>query len=414
MVDKMHTIVKPELLAPAGNLEKGKIAIIYGADAVYLGGKKFGLRAFADNFSFEEIAEMVRYAHERNKKVYATVNIFAHNDDIRELPSYLRELSELKIDALLISDLGVWTVAREVVPNMPLHVSTQANSTNYVTVATWEKLGAKRVVLARELSLEEIGEISRRTDIELECFVHGAMCISYSGRCLLSAYFTGRDGNRGACAQACRWKYGLVEEKRPGQFFELQENGRGTFIMNSKDLCLIEYLPKLMKAGITSFKIEGRMKSAHYVATVVNVYRRAIDKCYNDVDNYNVPDEWLCELNKISHRPYTSGFAIHKLCEDGQVYATSTYEQTHDFVALVLRYDDKKQRLYLEQRNHMEDGEELEVFMPNGNISKLKLTDMMDEEQNKIMVVSHAQQHFSVKCSENILPNSIVRRLIKI
>ncbi|MBQ0067196.1 MAG: U32 family peptidase, partial [Phascolarctobacterium sp.] len=376
----MRKTVKPELLAPAGNLEKGKIALIYGADAIYLGGKQFGLRAMADNFSFDEMKEMVKFAHDLGKKVYVTVNIFAHNTDIDELPDYLRAVAKTGVDALLISDLGVWNVAKQVVPQLPLHVSTQANTTNYASVLAWEKLGAQRVVLARELSLQEIAEIGSKTSVELECFVHGAMCISYSGRCLLSAYLTGRDGNRGACTQACRWKYSLVEETRPAEKFSMQENEHGTFIMNSKDLCLIEYLPDLVKAGVSSFKIEGRMRSAHYVATIVSVYRKAIDACFADIDNYAVPQDWLTELEKVSHRPYSTGFAVHKPDAGSQVYATSTYEQTHDFVAWVLDYNAETKRVYLEQRNHLTEGEELEILMPNGNIISLILQDMQDAD----------------------------------
>lgn len=409
----MRKIVKPELLAPAGNLEKGKIALLYGADAVYCGGKEFGLRAFADNFSAEEMGQMVEYAHGLKKKVYITVNIFAHNAQVDNLPGYLKELERLGVDGLLVSDLGVWKVAQETVPDMPLHVSTQANTTNFASVLAWEKLGAKRVVLARELSLREIGEIGAKTSVELECFVHGAMCISYSGRCYLSAYLTGRDGNLGACTQACRWKYSLLEENRPGQKFEVQENDRGTFIMNSKDLCLIEYLPELMRAGVGSFKIEGRMKSAHYVATVVSVYRKAIDACYKDPDHYKVPKAWLRELEKVSHRPYCTGFAIRKPDGDSQVYATSTYEQTHDFVAWVLDWKGDEQRIYLEQRNNLKEGEELEILMPDGNIVPLVLQEMRDEEGNGINVAPHAQQHFSAACSIPVLKDSMVRRVIK-
>ena len=267
-----RVLVKPELLAPAGNMEKGKMALLYGADAIYLGGKAFSLRAFSGNFSMEEIEEIAAFAHDLGKKVYVTVNIFAHNEDVDKLDEYLLGLEKAGVDALLISDLGVWSVAKRVVPKMPLHVSTQANTTNFETVNAWEALGAERVVLARELSLTEIAEIGAKTTVELETFVHGAMCISYSGRCLLSAFLTGRDGNRGACAQACRWDYTIMEKNRPGEQFDIQEDQRGTYIMNSKDLCLIDYLPELIRAGVCSLKIEGRMKSVHYVATVVSTY----------------------------------------------------------------------------------------------------------------------------------------------
>ena len=273
----MRRIQKPELLAPAGNMEKLHMALLYGADAVYLGGKMFGLRAFASNFSLAEMDEAVAFAHSLHKKVYVTVNIFAHNEDINNLPDYLRNLQAIGVDALLISDFGVWSVAREIIPEMPLHVSTQANTTNWAAVKAWENLGASRVVLARELSFTEMKEIGSKTEVELEAFVHGAMCISYSGRCWLSSYLTGRDGNRGACAQVCRWEFNLTEKNRPGEVYDVAGDEQGTYIMNSKDLCLLPYLPQLMEAGICSFKIEGRMKSAHYAASVVSVYRRAID-----------------------------------------------------------------------------------------------------------------------------------------
>ena len=360
-----RAFVKPELLAPAGNMEKGKMALLYGADAIYLGGKMFGLRAFANNFDLPEIAEIAAYAHSLGKKVYVTVNIFAHNEDIAKLPDYLLELEKAKVDALLISDLGVWQTARQVVPKMALHVSTQANTTNFAAVQAWQQLGAERVVLARELSLQEIADISAKTEVELETFVHGAMCISYSGRCLLSSYLTGRDGNRGACTQACRWEYNMYklgEQKRPGEYFDLEEDEHGTYVMNSKDLCLIEYLPELMAAGVCSLKIEGRMKSVHYVATVVSVYRKAIDACWADREHYSVPKEWITELNKVSHRQYTTGFAVAKPDRNAQVYTSSKYEQTHDFVGIVLSYDADKKRAYFEQRNNVKAGEPLELL----------------------------------------------------
>lgn len=406
---------KPELLAPAGNMEKGKMALLYGADAIYLGGKMFGLRAFANNFSIEEIAEMAEYAHSLGKKVYVTVNIFAHNEDIDRLPDYLRSLEQARVDALLISDLGVWTTARSVVPNMALHVSTQANTTNYAGVQAWTQLGAERVVLARELSLAEIAEISAKTDVELEAFVHGAMCISYSGRCLLSSYMTGRDGNRGACTQACRWEYNMYklgEQKRPGEYFDLEEDEHGTYVMNSKDLCLIEYLPELMKAGVCSLKIEGRMKSVHYVATVVSVYRKAIDSCWEDMDNYRVPAEWITELNKVSHRQYTTGFAVAKPDRDAQVYTSSKYEQTHDFVGIVTGYDKENGRAYFEQRNNVKAGEPLELLMPDGELLPFILEEMQDADGTPIDCAPHAQQKFSAASRVELLPNSLLRRKV--
>lgn len=403
---------KPELLAPAGNMEKCKIALRYGADAVYLGGKMFGLRAFANNFSIEEIAEAAAYAHGLGKKVYVTVNIFAHNEDLTRLPDYLLELQQAGVDALLISDLGVWNVARQTVPEMPLHVSTQANTSNWAAVQAWKALGAERVVLARELSLEEIREIGARTDVELEAFVHGAMCISYSGRCLLSSYLTGRDGNRGACAQACRWEYSLIEKNRPDEGFDIEEDERGTYVMNSKDLCLIDHIPDLIEAGICSLKIEGRMKSIHYVATVVSVYRKAIDAYWNDPKKYQVTDEWRQELEKVSHRPYTKGFAFGKPGSDGQVYTTSSYEQTHDFVGIVLAYDADAKRAYIEQRNNVKNGEVLELLMPDGELFPLTLEDMRNADGESIDCAPHAQQKFSVVSDRDLMPDSLLRRKV--
>lgn len=405
-------IKRPELLAPAGNMEKCKMALRYGADAVYLGGKMFGLRAFANNFEIEEIKEACDFAHSLGKKVYVTVNIFAHNSDIEKLPEYLLALEKANVDALLISDLGVWMTARRVVPSLPLHVSTQANTTNWVSAQAWQNLGAARVVLARELSLAEIAEIGVKTDVELESFVHGAMCISYSGRCLLSSYLTGRDGNRGACAQACRWEYTLHEKNRPGESYDLEEDEHGSYVMNSKDLRLIARIPELVKAGVCSLKIEGRMKSVHYVATVVSVYRKAIDTFMADPDNYKVQPEWIEELNKISHRPYTEGFAFNKPGAEGQVYTTSSYEQTHDFAGVVLSYDKAAQKALIEQRNNVKNGELLEVLMPDGTLLPLELKNMQDEGGTPIDCAPHACQHFWISCGTELLPYSLLRRKI--
>lgn len=403
---------KPELLAPAGNMEKCKIALRYGADAVYLGGKMFGLRAFANNFSMEEIAEAAAYAHELGKKVYVTVNIFAHNEDLEQLPGYLLDLQQAGVDALLISDLGVWSVARKIVPAMPLHVSTQANTSNWASVQAWQDLGAERVVLARELALDEIREIGAKTNVELEAFVHGAMCISYSGRCLLSSYLTGRDGNRGACAQACRWDYSLIEKNRPEESFDIEEDERGTYVMNSKDLCLIDHIPELVEAGICSLKIEGRMKSIHYVATIVSVYRKAIDAYCADPQHYHVTKEWREELEKVSHRPYTKGFAFGKPGSEGQVYTTSSYEQTHDFVGIVLAYDAATKRAYIEQRNNVKSGEVLELLMPDGELLPITLADMQNEAGESIDCAPHAQQKFSIVSDKALLPDSLLRRKV--
>ena len=406
----MRRIQKPELLAPAGNMEKLHIALLYGADAVYLGGKMFGLRAFASNFSLAEMDEAVAFAHSLHKKVYVTVNIFAHNEDINALPDYLRSLQAIGVDALLISDFGVWSVAREIIPEMPLHVSTQANTTNWAAVKAWENLGASRVVLARELSFTEMKEIGSKTEVELEAFVHGAMCISYSGRCWLSSYLTGRDGNRGACAQVCRWEFNLTEKNRPGEVYDVAGDEQGTYIMNSKDLCLLPYLLQLIEAGICSFKIEGRMKSAHYAASVVSVYRRAIDACWRDPQHYTVKQEWLDELEKVSHRPYTTGFALGKPDATAQVYTTSSYLQTHEFVGLVRDWDNG--RLTVEQRNHMKEGETLEVFCPDGSLRTLVLQEMRNQEGESITTAQHPQMVFTCRAAESIPESSILRRKI--
>jgi len=401
---------KPELLAPAGNMEKCKMALIYGADAIYLGGNKFGLRAFAANFSMAEIKEAVEFAHNFGKKVYVTVNIFAHNEDIAELPEYLLSLEEAGVDALLISDFGVWSIARQVVPDMALHVSTQANTCNWAAVEAWKNLGAERVVLARELSIAEISEIDKKCDVELEVFVHGAMCISYSGRCYLSSYLTGRDGNRGECAQICRWNYKLVEENRPDQEFPIEEDERGTYIMNSKDLCLLDLIPELAEAGVDSLKIEGRMKSVHYVATVVSVYRKAIDAWYSNPKEFTIKSEWRDELEKVSHRPYFYGFAVNRPDENGQIYTTSSYVQTRDFVGIVTGYDKETNTAYIEQRNRMVAGEELEVLMPDGTLLDIVLTDMRDESGNQFDVANRVQQIFSIKSAVCLQPYSLLRR----
>lgn len=404
---------KPELLAPAGNMEKCKMALLYGADAIYLGGNKFGLRAFAANFSTAEIKEAVEFAHNLGKKVYVTVNIFAHNEDIAELPEYLLSLEEAGVDALLISDFGVWSIARQVVPDMALHVSTQANTCNWAAVEAWKNLGAERVVLARELSIAEISEIDKKCDVELEVFVHGAMCISYSGRCYLSSYLTGRDGNRGECAQVCRWNYQLVEENRPDQAFPIEEDERGTYIMNSKDLCLLDLIPELAEAGVDSLKIEGRMKSVHYVATVVSVYRKAIDAWYSNPEQFAVKSEWKDELEKVSHRPYFYGFAVNRPDENGQIYTTSSYVQTRDFVGIVTGYDKETNTAYIEQRNKMVVGEKLEVLMPDGTILDIVLDDMRDENGNLFDVANRVQQRFSIKSAINLQPYSLLRRISK-
>lgn len=400
---------RPELLAPAGTMEKLQMALAYGADAAYLGGVQFGLRAFGGNFANEEIRAAVQLAHGAGKKVYVTVNVFPHNDDLVSLPDYLRFLAEVGADAVLVADLGVFMLVREAAPTLPVHISTQANNVNWRTVRAWQELGAARVVLARELSREEIREIRRHTSVELELFVHGAMCISYSGRCLLSSYFTGRDANRGACAQSCRWKYALVEMSRPGEYYPIAEDERGTYIMNSKDLCLLPHLDEVVGCGIDSLKIEGRMKSVHYVASVVKAYRMALDACLSG-NPYEVREEWRAELEKVSHRAYTTGFFFGKTTGADQIYGSSSYEQTSDFVGLVRAYDPVTQIATVEQRNNMKLGQEIEVFQPVGAPFRQNLSEMWDEGGQEIAAAPHPQQIVRMRMTQEVAANSILRR----
>ena len=403
-------IKKPELLAPAGNMEKLKMALIYGADAVYLGGKAFGLRAFGGNFDNDELKEAVDFAHGLNKKVYVTVNIYPHNSDMEKLPEYLAFLNDIKVDALLVADLGVFSFARQYAPDVEIHISTQANNTNWVSVNAWKDMGAARVVLAREMSLGEIRTIREKCDVELEMFVHGAMCISYSGRCLMSNYMTGRDSNRGSCAQPCRWKYSLVEEKRPGQYFPVEEDERGTYIFNSKDMCLLPHLPDVIESGVDSLKIEGRMKSVHYVASIVKAYRAAIDSYCQSPDGFQLKQEWIDELGKVSHRQYTTGFYYNKPTADDQIYGSSSYEQTSDFVGLVLAYDEATGFATVEQRNNMKLGQEIEVFQPNLPGYRMILAEMYNDEGEAIEVAPHPQQIVRMKMAHPVEPYAILRR----
>ena len=390
---------KIELLAPAGNLEKLKTAVNFGADAVYLGGNKLNLRAFADNFSDEDLKEGIAYCHERNRKVYVTLNVFPHNDDLEGLEEYLLKLRSFNVDALLVSDAGIIMTARQVVPDMELHLSTQANNVNWKSALFWHKQGIKRIVLARELSLKEIREIRTKlpSDCELEAFVHGAMCASYSGRCLLSNYMTGRDSNRGECAQPCRYKYYLMEEKRKGEYFPVFEDEKGTYIMNSKDLCMIEHIPELIEAGIYSLKIEGRMKSSYYVATIVKSYRQAIDKYLSDPEGYKFEKKWLDNLCKASHRQYYTGFYFSE--KDKQVYETSSYIRDYDIVGIVRKYDANNHTAVIEQRNRVFEGDTVEILRPEGDNFTVKLDNMKDMDGNKIASAPQAQMLFSFNSS---------------
>ena len=400
---------KPELLAPAGTMEKLKIALLYGADAVYLGGKEFGLRAFSGNFSREELAAAMEYAHGRGKRVYVTVNIYAHARDMDALPEYLRYLRDIAVDGILVADLGVFQLAREVVPELELHISTQANITNAGAARAWQAMGARRIVLARELSMGEIREIREACDAELELFVHGAMCISYSGRCYLSSYLTGRDANRGSCTQPCRWRYHLVEEKRPGQYFPVEEDDRGTYVMNSKDLCLMPRLREILECGVDSLKIEGRMKSVHYVASVTKAYRMAVDSYFDSPEGFEVRDEWLVELGKATHRDYTEGFFSGRPGDESQIYGSSTYTRPTEFLGLVRGYDVNTGFAVVEQRNHMRRGQEIEIFPPEGEGFFQRLEDMLDAEGNPIETAPHAQQTVRIRVAHSVTPGTILR-----
>jgi len=406
---------KPELLAPAGDLEKLKMAIIYGADAVYIGGEEFGLRKASKNFTLEDIEKGIEFAHDRDRKVYVTLNIIPHNEDLVGLDEYVLELEKIGVDGVIVADPGVFSVIRRVAPNMPIHLSTQASATNYETIKFWYDLGIRRIVVARELSLEEIKEIkeSLPEDLEIEAFVHGAMCISYSGRCLLSNYMVGRDANRGECAHPCRWKYSLMEEKRPGEYFPIYENEKGTFIFNSKDLCMIENIPELIEAGVCSFKIEGRVKSQYYVATVIRSYRKAIDEYFRLKEDYVYKEEWLEEIKKASYRDFTTGFYFKKPTGEDQVYGSSSYIREYDFVGLVLDYDEKTEIATIEQRNRMFVGDEIEVFGPNKEFFVQKIEDMWNENGEEIDVAPHPQQIIKMKMKKPVENWDIIRRARK-
>lgn len=405
---------KVELLAPAGSLAKLKYALVYGADAVYIGGEEFSLRVAAKNFTNVEIKEGIEFAHNLGKKVYITANIIPHNDDIKKFPEFVKEVESLGADAIIISDPGMFAIARKEAPNLDIHISTQANNTNFQSAAFWHSLGAKRVILARELSFDEIKEIRQNTpdDLEIECFVHGAMCISYSGRCLLSNYMTHRDANMGACAHPCRWKYALVEEKRPGEYMPVFENERGTFIYNSKDLCMIEYIPEIIQSGITSLKIEGRVKNELYVATVVKAYRREIDAYYKDRENYKFNTENLEELKKISYRGYTTGFFNGKPKGTEQVYTSGTYIQNYQTTAVAVDFDKNTRTVTLEQRNRFFVGDEVEFLMPHKENKTHKITEMTDIDGNPITVAPHPQMLVKFKVDFDVEPYSIVRTKI--
>ena len=403
---------KIELLAPAGDIEKLKIAVDYGADAVYFGGEMFSLRAGAGNLTVDEIREGVEYAHERGVKCHMTLNIFAHNEDIEPLKNYLETIKGIPIDAFIVSDPGVICLIREIMPEAELHLSTQANMTNYVTARFWYNQGIRRLVLARELTLNEIKHVRDMLpdDMELEAFVQGAMCISYSGRCLLSNFMIDRDANRGQCAHPCRWKYKLVEEQRPGEYYPVEEDSRGTYILNSKDLCMLEHIPELAQAGISSFKIEGRMKSVFYVATIVSAYRRAIDAYTENPEAYKYNPEWMSELKKASHREFTTGFYFDKPTNEDQNYQTSAYTRDYSFIGMVKDYDAETGMAVVEQRNKMVLGDEIEVFGPGRDFFTQKLDVLLDEEGEPIEAAPHPQQIVHIRMDQPVAEKYILRK----
>ena len=402
-----------ELLAPAGSMEKLKVAFNYGADACYFAGTSFGLRAFAQNFNDDELKNAVEYAHSLGKKCYITINIIAHNRDFPQLPDYIKYLDSIHVDALIVADIGIMSIIKKVAPNIPIHVSTQASITNKYTAKQFADLGASRLILARELSLEEIKEIRDYIpkEVELECFVHGAMCISYSGRCLLSNYFCGRDANHGECVQACRWDYAISRKDKTEEKFEILEDERGTYILNSKDLNMIEYLDKLADAGVTSFKIEGRMKSAYYVATVVNAYKRAFDVLQQSKKQgiqYNCPAQLIEELEKTSHRKYTTGFYFGS--ENKEYLENSQPVQESEFVALV-KQPAKDGKVLVEMRNKFKVGDTLEVISPNDTFTKkITITSIVDENGNDIKIADQVQALLYINCEYPLTTLDILRR----
>ena len=400
---------KPEILAPAGNLEKLKIAIDFGADAVYLGGSKLNLRAFSNNFTNEEMAEGIKYCHDRDKKVYVTLNVFARNYDLKGAGEYIKSLEEMGVDAIIVADPSLIALAKEHAPNLEIHLSTQANTVNWVAAKFWYDLGVKRVVLARELTFREINTITENIpkECEIEAFVHGSMCIAYSGRCLISNYMLGRDANKGICANACRFKYHLVEETRPGEYYPVVEDDQGTYIMNSKDLCMIQYIPELVQSGIYSFKIEGRMKSEFYVASVVKAYREALDAYWENPEKYEFKQEWMDIVNKVSHRQYHTGFYLGKTGE--QNYEESSYVRDYEIVGIVKEYDEETKTATILQKNRVFENEEVEVLRAHTPYFKVKLEDMYDVSKKvKTNVANRAHMIFTVKVDKPLKVNDML------
>ena len=403
---------KPELLLPGGSLDVLKVAVLYGADAVYIGGESFGLRAKAKNFSRAEMEEGIAFAHEHGAKVYVTANIFAHDADLEGAAAYFRELSEIGPDAVLVADPGMFMLAKRNAPNLELHISTQANNTNYETCLFWHGLGAKRIVTARELSLREIKDIRAHIpdELEIESFVHGAMCISYSGRCLLSSYLAGRDANRGLCTHPCRWKYAVMEETRPGEYMPIEENERGTFIFNSKDLCMIEHLPDLYEAGIDSFKIEGRMKTALYVATAARTYRLAMDAYERNPKEYEERLPWFREqIADCTYRKFTTGFFYGRPDQEDQIYDNNTYVNNYTFLGIVREIDGNGDAV-TEQKNKFCVGDTIEIMKPDGRNVITKVLALHDGEGQPMDSAPHPKQELHIRLEAEAEPWDILRR----
>lgn len=405
---------KVELLAPAGDLEKFKTAIQYGADAVYLAGDKLGLRTASKNFSLDDIKEATKIAHDLDKKVYLTLNVISHNKDLEGVDEYIQSLDEAGVDAFIVSDPGIFQKVKTLAPSKEIHISTQANITNTATVEFWKSLGADRVILARELSLEEIKEIKDevKDSIMIEAFVHGAMCMSYSGRCLLSNFMTGRSANMGDCAHPCRYKYYLMEETRPGEYYPITEDEKGSYIMNSKDLCMINYIPELVEAGVDSFKIEGRVKSEYYVATVINQYRRAIDDFYEDIEKYKFNRDnniYLEEIMKVSHRDFTTAFFFGDVKEASLTYDNSSYIRLYDFIARVLDYDEDKKLMKVQERNKFSIGDEVEIFGPKF-YDKFTINKIYDENMNEVDNINTPMKEAYIPYDKKVEYNYMIRR----
>ncbi|MDR1391918.1 MAG: U32 family peptidase [Clostridiales bacterium] len=402
-----------ELLAPAGSIEKLKIAIDYGADSVYIGGKNFSLRNAASNFDFDEMKKAVDYAHAKDKKVYLAANIIPHNEEIKNYPEFIKNSAATGIDAVIVSDLGIFEMTKEFIPKLDIHISTQANNVNWLSCKKWYQMGAKRIILARELHLDEIKEIRENTpiELELETFVHGAMCISYSGRCLLSKYMVNRNSNLGDCAQPCRWKYYLMEENRPGDFFGLVGSTNGSYVMNSKDLCMINHIDSLIKAGVFSLKIEGRMKSEYYVSTVVKTYKEAINVFLKNPDGFKIDKSWMEELEKISNREYTTGFYFKKPDLNSQNYKSGSYVRKYDLIGIVKVYDKDTKIASIILKNKLCMGDKLEVFTQKDKFFTQKVYFMENSEGEKIEVASVAQNIVKIKIDKNVNERAIIRKL---